>query len=99
MHQIPGYNLTPEDRVTRSKWVLLVAAFYGCAALLLLLVAITLAGPAPVQPRGSAALAESPDRSSRLDAAVRRVAQQPAWASSPTDPLGAASVRLDAQSR
>jgi hypothetical protein len=35
-------NLTPEDRATHAKWVRVVATVYGCAALLLLLVAITL---------------------------------------------------------
>jgi hypothetical protein len=34
-------NLTPEDRATHAKWVRVVATVYGCAALLLLLVAIT----------------------------------------------------------
>ena len=48
-------NLTPEDRATYLKWVRVVAALYACAALLLLLAAITFA--APVQPPGSVALA------------------------------------------
>jgi hypothetical protein len=52
------YNLTPEDRAAHSKWVRVVAAFYGCAALLLLLAAITLPGPSSVQPRGSAVVAD-----------------------------------------
>jgi hypothetical protein len=51
-------NLTPEDRATQAKWVRIVVAFYGCAALLLLLLAITLADPSPVQPPGSALLAD-----------------------------------------
>jgi hypothetical protein len=29
------YDLTPEDRLTRAKWVRGVGIFYGCAALLL----------------------------------------------------------------
>jgi hypothetical protein len=57
-------NLTPEDSATHARWVRVVVAFYGCVALLLLLVANTLGGPSPVQPQGSAALADPLDRSS-----------------------------------
>jgi hypothetical protein len=42
-------NLTPEDRATHARWVRVVVAFYGCIALLLLLVAITLPGPPSVR--------------------------------------------------
>jgi hypothetical protein len=69
MRRTLGYKLTPEDRATRSKWVRFVAAFYGCAALLLMLMAITLPGPS--QSRGSAVLAHSPHRSNPPDAAGR----------------------------
>ena len=94
-----SYNLRPEDRVTHSKWVRVIAAFYGCAALLLLLVAIALPGPSPVQPRGSAAVADPPDGYRPLDAAARRAAQHRARRNGPTDSSGEARVGLDAQNR
>ncbi len=63
MRRTPCFNLTPEDRATQAKWACIVVAFYGCAALLLLLVAIKLADPSPVQPPGPAQLTDpSPPR-------------------------------------
>jgi hypothetical protein len=88
-------NLTPEDRATHAKWVRVVATVYGCAALLLLLVAITLPGPS--QPRGSALLADPPDRSGPADAAAP--AQQRAWRSSPIHSSGETRVGLDPRNR
>jgi len=74
MHRTLRYILTPEDRATRTKWMRLVAAFYGCAALLLLLAAIALPSASPVQPRGSAVLAD-PAGPGLPHSAVRRAAQ------------------------
>jgi hypothetical protein len=97
MHRILRSNLTPEDWATYSKWVRVVAAYYGCVALLLLLAAITLAGPS--QPSGPAALVAIPHRLGPPDAAVRSAAQQRAWRSGPTDSSAEARVGLDAQNR
>jgi hypothetical protein len=58
MHRTLRCILTPEDRATHAKWMRLVAAFYGCAALLLLWAALAFPSTSPVQPRGSALVAD-----------------------------------------
>jgi hypothetical protein len=78
MHRTIRYIVTPEDRATRAKWMRVVAAFYGCAAVLLLLAAITLPNASPVQPRGSAVLTD-PAEPGLPHSAVRRTAQQREW--------------------
>jgi hypothetical protein len=74
MRRTLHYFLTPEDKATHAKWVRVVAIFYGIAALLLLLAAVTLPSASPVQPRGSAALA-APSAGHRPTAFVGGAAQ------------------------
>jgi hypothetical protein len=50
--------LTPQDKATYAKWMRLVAALYGCAALVLLWAAMALPSESPDRPRGSAELAD-----------------------------------------
>jgi hypothetical protein len=78
MHGNIRYIVTPEDRATRAKWMRVVATFYGCAAVLLLLVAITLPKASPVQQRGSPVLTD-PAGPGLPHSAVRRTAQPREW--------------------
>jgi hypothetical protein len=95
MHRTIRDILTPEDRATRARWMRVVATFYGCAAVLLLLAAITLPNASPVQPRGSAVLTD-PAGTGLPRSAVRRTPQQREWTARPSRE---ARVGLDASHR
>jgi hypothetical protein len=99
MHPTFRNILTPEDRATHAKWMRVVAMFYGCAALLVLLAAIILPSASPVQPRGSAVLADPPAGRGLPHSAVRRAAQQRAWRTGPVGSSREARVGPDASHR
>jgi hypothetical protein len=99
MHRTFRSILTPEESATYARWMRAVATLYGCGALLVLLAAITLPSASPVQPRGSAVLADPPPGRGLPYSAVRRAAQQREWRSGPVGSSLEAGVGPDASHR